>query len=330
MENKEKLYPVIFEPILKEIIWGGYDICPFKGIEDKEKRTIGESWEISHVDGNVSIVANGSLKGKSLDELISLYGAELMGKSVFDRFGSKFPLLIKFIDARDNLSIQVHPDDDLALKRHNSFGKTEMWYVVKATRDAKLYSGFKLQSNPDDYVERIKNDTIMDALSQYDVKEGDVFFLPAGRVHAIGAGCFVAEIQQTSNITYRIFDYNRTDKDGNKRELHTQEAKDAINYEVLDDYRTKYSRHKDEPVQLVKCKYFETNILDITKKMDRDLSCIDSFVVYICLKGQMDIIDNRNNSISIHQGQSILVPADTQSITIAPQSDCKILETYIG
>lgn len=330
MENKERLYPILFEPILKDIIWGGYDICPFKGIEDKEKRTIGESWEISHVEGNVSVVSNGVLKGKSLDDLITTYGSELMGRRVYDRFGNKFPLLIKFIDARDNLSIQVHPNDELAMKRHNSFGKTEMWYVVKATEGAKLYSGFKQKSDPDDYVERIKDDTIMDILAQYDVKEGDVFFLPAGRVHAIGAGCFVAEIQQTSNITYRIFDYNRTDKEGNKRELHTEEAKDAIDYQVLDDYRTDYPREKDKPVKIVACKYFETNILDITKNMNRDLSEIDSFVVYICMQGIMEIIDNNGYKISVHQGQSVLVPANTTSIAIHPQSDCRILETYIG
>lgn len=329
MENKETLYPIVFEPILKEIIWGGYDICPFKGIEDKDKRTIGESWEISHVDGNVSVVAQGNLKGKSLDDLINIYGAELMGKNVIERFGNKFPLLIKFIDARDNLSIQVHPDDKLAMERHNSFGKTEMWYVVKASEGAKLYSGFKLQSNPEDYVERINNDTIMDALARYDVKEGDVFFLPAGRVHAIGAGCFVAEIQQTSNITYRIFDYNRTDKDGNKRQLHTMEAKDAINYEVLEDYRTDYKKIKDEAIELVSCKYFETNILDITKDMSRDMSNIDSFVIYICMQGQMVLTDDKGNKIDLHQGQSILVPANTNSITISPLSNCKILETYI-
>lgn len=199
------LYPFTFKPILKKVIWGGSDICPFKGITPVENG-VGESWELSHVEGNYSIVDNGELEGKSLDELIRSYGKELLGKKVMERFGTTFPLLIKFIDARDNLSIQVHPDDELAKKRHNSFGKTEMWYVIKAEKGAGLYSGFSEQIDAEEYVKRVENNTIMDVLQRYDVNEGDVFFLPAGRVHAIGAGCFIAEIQQTSNITYRIYD----------------------------------------------------------------------------------------------------------------------------
>lgn len=211
------LYPFTFKPILKKVIWGGSDICPFKGITPVENG-VGESWELSHVEGNYSIVDNGELEGKSLDELIRSYGKELLGEKVMERFGTTFPLLIKFIDARDNLSIQVHPDDELAKKRHNSFGKTEMWYVIKAEKGAGLYSGFSEQIDAEEYVKRVENNTIMDVLQRYDVNEGDVFFLPAGRVHAIGAGCFIAEIQQTSNITYRIYDYNRKDANGNGRE----------------------------------------------------------------------------------------------------------------
>ena len=214
------LYPFTFEPILKKIIWGGSDICPFKGISPVQEG-IGESWELSHVEGNYSVVANGELKGQSLDDLIRTYGKQLLGEHVMEQFGTTFPLLIKFIDARDNLSIQVHPDDELAKKRHNSFGKTEMWYVVKATPDAALYSGFSQQIDAEEYVKRVENNTIMDVLQRYNVHEGDVFFLPAGRVHAIGSGCFIAEIQQTSNITYRIYDYNRKDANGKGRErLH--------------------------------------------------------------------------------------------------------------
>lgn len=324
----EQLYPLTFAPLLKEVIWGGSDIRPFKGLEPDDKK-IGESWEISHVDDNFSIVAEGALAGKNLDELIDLYGERLVGKSVQERFGHRFPLLIKFIDARDYLSIQVHPDDELGMKRHNSFGKTEMWYVINAAPKAKLYSGFAVQSSPEDYVRRIEEGTIVDALAEYEVRPGDVFFLPAGRVHAIGAGCFIAEIQQTSNITYRIYDYDRTDAAGNKRELHTELAKDAIDYRLEKDYRTAYTPVADQPVHLVECQYFETNLLDLTQPISRDWSELDSFVIYICMEGKVTLRDAQGNEVSLHQGQSVLVPAENPSLTLTPEGSVKLLETYI-
>ena len=324
----EQLYPLTFTPLLKEVIWGGSDIRPFKGLEPDDKK-IGESWEISHVDDNFSIVAEGALAGKNLDELIDLYGERLVGKSVQERFGHRFPLLIKFIDARDYLSIQVHPDDELGMKRHNSFGKTEMWYVINAAPKAKLYSGFAVQSSPEDYVRRIEEGTIVDALAEYEVRPGDVFFLPAGRVHAIGAGCFIAEIQQTSNITYRIYDYDRTDAAGNKRELHTELAKDAIDYRLEKDYRTAYTPVADQPVHLVECQYFETNLLDLTQPISRDWSQLDSFVIYICMEGKVTLRDAQGNEVSLHQGQSVLVPAENPSLTLTPEGSVKLLETYI-
>lgn len=319
----------IFKPILKKVIWGGSDICPFKGITPVQDK-IGESWEVSHVEDNISIVDNGPLEGKSLDDLIQLFGKQLLGEKVIKQFGTKFPLLIKFIDAQDNLSIQVHPDDALAKKRHNSFGKTEMWYVIKAAEGAALYSGFSEQIDADEYVKRVGNDTIMEVLQRYEVKEGDVFFLPAGRVHAIGAGCFIAEIQQTSNITYRIYDYNRKDADGNGRELHTELAKDAIDYTLYPDYRTPYEAHKDAPAPLVACKYFTTNLLDLDNTMERNFSAIDSFVIYICMAGSASLEDNKGNKLSVRQGQTVLIPADTDKITITPSPHTKLMETYIG
>ena len=322
------LYPFTFQPILKKIIWGGSDICPFKGITPVQEG-IGESWELSHVDGNFSVVAEGELAGKSLDELIQTYGKQLVGGQVMERFGTRFPLLIKFIDARDNLSIQVHPNDELAKARHNSFGKTEMWYVIKAAPGAALYSGFSKQIDAEEYVERVKNNTFMDVLQRYDVAEGDVFFLPAGRVHAIGAGCFIAEIQQTSNITYRIYDYNRKDANGNTRELHTELAKDAIDYTLYPDYRTHYKAHTNATVELADCKYFTTNLLDIDVTMTRDFSELDSFVVYICMGGSATLQDNKGNKLQIHQGQTVLIPADTTSVTLIPTPSAKFMETYI-
>lgn len=323
------LYPMTFKPILKKIIWGGSDICPFKGITPVEEG-IGESWELSHVEGNYSIVNNGDLEGKSLDELIRTYGKQLLGEKVMDQFGSTFPLLIKFIDARDDLSIQVHPNDELAMKRHNSFGKTEMWYVINAAEGAGLYSGFSQQIDAEEYVKRVGDNTIMDVLQRYEVSPGDVFFLPAGRVHAIGAGCFIAEIQQTSNITYRIYDYDRKDANGNGREPAYELAKDAIDYTMSPDYRTHYKAHTNATVELANCKYFTTNLLDLDTMMVRDFSELDSFVVYICMEGKASIRDNKGNEIFVHQGQTVLIPADTEVVTISPAPNAKFMETYIG
>lgn len=322
------LYPLTFKPILKSVIWGGSQICPFKGITPTEEG-VGESWELSHVDDNFSVVAEGELANKSLDELIKEYGKELVGGKIMERFGSRFPLLIKFIDARDNLSIQVHPDDELAKVRHNSFGKTEMWYVIKADKGASLYSGFSQQIDKEEYVKRVENNTIMDVLKKYDVSEGDVFFLPAGRVHAIGAGCFIAEIQQTSNITYRIYDYNRKDKNGNTRELHTELAKDAIDYTLYPDYRTHYKAHTNATVNLADCKYFTTNLIELDTVMVRDFEELDSFVVYICMEGSATLRDSNGYEIRIHQGQTALIPANNKTVAIIPAPKAKFLEAYI-
>ena len=323
------LYPMTFKPILKKIIWGGSDICPFKGITPVQEG-IGESWELSHVEGNYSVVDNGALEGKTLDELIRTYGKQLLGEKVVEQFGSIFPLLIKFIDARDNLSIQVHPDDELAKKRHNSFGKTEMWYVVDADKGAKLRSGFSEQITPKEYKERVLNNTITDVLQEYEIHPGDVFFLPAGRVHSIGAGSFIAEIQQTSDITYRIYDFNRKDANGKTRELHTDLAREAINYEVLDDYRTKYEPLKDEPVELVACPYFTTSLYDMTEEISCDYSELDSFVIFICMEGACVMKDNEGNELTVNAGESILLPATTQDVTITPVGgNVKLLETYV-
>ncbi len=323
-----KLYPLKFKPILKSIIWGGNEICKFKGITPVQEG-VGESWEISSVKGNVSVVANGELADKDLSEVIATYQERLVGKRNYEIFGTTFPLLIKFIDARDNLSIQVHPDDVLAKARHNSFGKTEMWYVINAAPGAFLYSGFEKQMTPDSYVKSIEDNTFIDSLAKHDIKKGDVFFLPAGRVHAIGAGTFIAEIQQTSDITYRIYDYNRKDANGNGRELHTELAKDAIDFKLYDNYKTAYTRKENQPVQLESCRYFTTNLLELTKDVTRDYSSVDSFVAYICMGGSCEIRDDKGNDLSIKQGETVLIPADTQNVMVCPQGNVLLLETYV-
>ena len=322
------MYPLKFEPILKQTLWGGDKIVPFKHLSDN-LTGVGESWEISGVEDNESVVANGPDKGLTLTDMVRKYRGELVGEENYARFGNKFPLLIKFIDAKQDLSIQVHPNDELAKKRHNSMGKTEMWYVIKATKDASLYSGFSKQIDADEYVKRVQDNTIMDVLQRYNVNEGDVFFLPAGRVHAIGAGCFIAEIQQTSNITYRIYDYNRKDANGNTRELHTELAKDAIDYTLYPDYRTHYKAHTNATIELANCKYFTTNLMDVDATMTRDFKDLDSFVVYICMEGKASLKDDKGNEIFVHQGQTVLMPADTKGVTISPAPKAKFMETYI-
>jgi mannose-6-phosphate isomerase len=322
------MYPLKFEPILKEIIWGGDEICRFKGIMP-ERTGIGESWEISHVKDNVSVVANGELKGKSLEELINVYGEKLLGKQVLEHFGTTFPLLIKFIDARDSLSIQVHPDDVLAKKRHNSFGKTEMWYIIRAAEGAFLYSGFAEAITPEKYVQSLEDDTFINYLQRHDVKPGDVFFLPAGRVHAIGAGCFIAEIQQTSNITYRIYDYNRKDAQGNPRELHTELAKDAIDYKVYSNYKLNYSPERKTVQPLVSCPYFTTELVEGKKGEETPFSQKDSFSIYICLEGNVQLIDNEGNSIEIKQGETALIPAEISNVVLKFNVDSRLLKTFI-
>ena len=322
------LYPLKFEPILKEIIWGGDEICRFKNLHT-QRSGIGESWEVSHVRNNVSVVAEGELKGKSLEELIETYRERLLGQKVIDRFGTTFPLLIKFIDAREPLSVQVHPNDVLAKERHNSFGKTEMWYVIQAAPGAYLYSGFARSMTPEEYVRSLEDDTFIDYLQRHEVKPGDVFFLPAGRVHAIGAGCFIAEIQQTSDITYRIYDYNRRDANGNPRELHTELAKDAIDFKVYSDYKFNYT-HRQQPLQpLVSCPYFSTNLIEgencnVIQKTPRD-----SFSIYICLEGSARLTDGKGYSVEVRQGETVLVPAENKLTALTFKEKGKFLETFI-
>ncbi len=322
------MYILKFDDILKSVIWGGNKIAPFKG-KTFTQESVGESWEISDVEGNVSVVKNGSDAGKNLDELIARDGAALLGKHVLERFGTTFPLLIKFIDARDNLSIQVHPDDTLARTRHNSFGKTEMWYVIDAEPGAGLYSGFSQEITPEEYVRRVADDTITDVLAFHPVKAGDVFFLPAGRIHAIGKGIFIAEIQQTSNITYRIYDYNRCGTDGKPRELHTELAKDAIDYRMYDDLLTKYKPVENEAVALVSCPYFTTSLLQGDQPMMRPVAEHDSFSIYICMGGKATLTDNNGYTVELSQGETCLIPAAIESVTITPAPHAVLLESYV-
>lgn len=323
------MYPLKFEPILKTIVWGGEKIAPYKGIATEQKH-IGESWELSGVKGNESIVVNGPLKGRSIASLVKEFKEELVGKHVYDNTGDEFPLLIKFIDAQGDLSIQVHPNDALAAARHNgSKGKTEMWYVVDAAPGAYLLAGLTKHITPDEYVAKVADGSITEVLARHEVHPGDVFFLPAGRIHAICSGCFIAEIQQTSDITYRIYDYGRLGLDGKPREVHTELAKDAIDYKVYDNYRTEYNPAKDEEIQVVSCPYFTTSILDLTLPYAKDLSELDSFMVLMCLEGS-GCIQVDGEELPVHQGETVLIPASADDLCLIPDACMKVLTSYIA
>ena len=324
------MYPLKFEPILKQTLWGGDKIIPFKHLNETLPN-VGESWEVSAVEGSESVVANGADKGYTLPEMVRKYKEELVGEANYARFGNKFPLLIKFIDAKLDLSIQVHPGDELAKKRHNSFGKNERWYVIAADKGAKLISGFAEEITPKEYKDRVHNGTFAEVLQTCAIEPGDVFYVPAGRVHGIGAGAFVAEIQQTSDITYRIFDYNRKDKDGKSRELHTSQAMDAINFsDVQDDFRTEYERIQNEPVEMVASPYFTTSVYDMTEEITCDYSELDSFVIFICVEGSCRLTDDNQNEITLRAGETVLLPAAVQEVTIVPEGQrVKLLETYV-
>lgn len=324
-----ELYPLTFEPIFKDKIWGGQKIKSVLGKDFGTLPNCGESWEISGVDGNISIVANGMLKGKDLKSIIDQYQEKLVGHKVYEKFGNEFPLLIKFIDANDDLSIQVHPDDALAQARHGGFGKTEMWYILQADEGAKLISGFNEKIDKATYLKYFNSGKLTELLKQVEVNDGDVFFLPAGRVHTIGRGLLLAEIQQTSDITYRIFDFDRVDDKGNKRELHVEQAIDAINFDFYGDPKTHYTDTPNKPVGIVDCEYFTVNKINCSTTMHREYAQIDSFVVLICTSGQGELhLDGSAHHIKA--GETVLIPAEEKGIRLETQNGFSLLESYIN
>ncbi|WP_373517553.1 type I phosphomannose isomerase catalytic subunit [Pricia sp.] len=320
------MYPLKFHPILKERLWGGTKL---KDVLNKpiESDITGESWELSGVEGDISVVSNGELSGTSLQQLINNRGEELLGKSVVERFGKEFPILIKFIDAKLDLSVQLHPDDKLARERHNSLGKTEMWYVMDADEGANLIVGFITDLTKEEYAESLKNDTLLDLLNYEKVGRGDTFFINTGKVHAIGAGVLLAEIQQTSDVTYRIFDFNRKDKNGNLRELHTEQALDAIDYKKKDDFKVAYGSDTNTVNRMVDCPYFKTDYLHLTENWKQDVSKRNSFTIFMCVSGSARI-DNENGTADIKKGETVLVPAMSKSLLITTEN-AELLEVTI-
>ena len=320
------IYPLKFKPILKERLWGGEKLNKVLGKPIASNIT-GESWELSTVSGDVSEVSNGELANTSFQVLINDYAEELLGKSVVDRFGKEFPILIKFIDAKQDLSIQLHPNDELAKKRHNSFGKTEMWYVMDANPGAELIVGFKNDVTKSEYSKSLEENTLLDLLNYEPVKEGDTFFINTGKIHAIGAGVLLAEIQQTSDVTYRVFDFNRKDKEGNLRELHTELALDAIDYQKKDDFKVKYTNKKDAKNLMVDCPYFKTNFLNLENDFIQDTLNRGSFTIFMCVDGE-GVVQTKSGEATIAKGETVLVPAAANSILIKT-AGAKFLEVTI-
>ncbi len=319
------LYPLKFNPILKSKIWGGQKL---KSILNKQSdaKNVGESWEISDVDGDTSIVSNGALEGKSLRYLLETFGSDLIGNKNYQVFGDKFPLLIKFIDAKEDLSIQLHPNDKLAAERHNSFGKTEMWYTVQADTDSKLIVGFNQDMTPEKYLSHLKDNSLTEILNFDSVKKGDTYFIEVGRVHAIGAGVLVAEIQQTSDITYRVYDWDRVDDQGNARELHNDLAIDAIDFNMPNNFRVNYSKEQNTPNSMVSCPYFTTNYIEVSGTIKKE-NIKDSFYIYMCVDGKAKITAYGKTEY-LNKGETLLLPASIESYEIQAEK-AVLLEVFV-
>ena len=335
------LYPLLFENNFRTVVWGGNNLKPMKGLAPDDE-CVGESWEVSAVPGAESVVKNGVFAGKKLSDLVDRYGESLLGSSVYEKYGKEFPILVKFLDAARDLSIQVHPGDELARARHGCFGKTEMWYVVKALPGAALYSGFNQAITPYEYEKRVEDGSICEVLQRHEVKAGDCFYIPSGRVHAICGGLLVAEIQQSSDITYRIFDYNRLGFDGKKRQLHVEEAKEAIDFKLYDNYKAAYENKINKPVPLVDTPFFVVKLLEINRAFHRKLYKYDSFVIYVCIEGDCIIKvkstnapfypDNYEREVHLAEGSSCLVPVECADYDVVPNNEAgatKLLEVYI-
>ena len=322
------LYPLQFTPIFKANIWGGTRLITDLG-KKTDMKPCAESWELSCVPDNISVVSNGFLQGNNLQELIEVYMGDLVGDRIYERFGTEFPVLIKFIDAQDDLSIQVHPDDRLAAERHGSYGKTEMWYVMDSGKDSSLIVGFNQAMDREKYMQALRDGKLKDIMNFEKVAPGDVFFMPAGRVHAIGKNILLAEIQQTSNLTYRIYDWDRVDATGKPRETHTELALDAIDYSLRDEYKTPYQKPSQGTAELVKCPYFTTNLVCLEQPTEKNYQNLDSFVIYICTSGACSIRWGTDENLNIRKGDTILIPAVLDRIRIEPAEPTELLEVFM-
>lgn len=322
------LYPLKFEPILKDKIWGGTRLKTMLYKEISDANCCGESWEVSGLVGDESMIINGFLAENNLNELLEIYMTELVGEKNYEKYGLGFPLLIKFIDAQDNLSVQVHPDDELAQRKYGQSGKTEMWHVIASEPGSGLYVGFNKTVCKAQFEEAIANGTVEDVLQFYPVQPGDTFMIPAGTVHAIGKGVLLAEIQQPSDITFRVFDWNRVDDEGNSRELHVQEALEAIDFDhQTDNFKVEYQPQLNKTVKLVRSQYFNTSLLEFDQPLSKSFVEIDSFVIYMCLDGQI-LLAYGDERERLETGEVVLIPAEMEEIQLLPARKSKVLEVY--
>lgn len=325
----KKLYPFKFMPIFKEKIWGGEKIRTELGLDFSPLPNCGEAWVLSGVRGSETIVSNGFLEGNSLNEILEVFMDDLVGEEVFDRSGEEFPILIKFIDSRDWLSIQVHPDDALAAKRRIGHGKTEMWYILDAEPGAELITGFNRTIDKDLYLEHLNSGKLKDILNYEKASKGDVFYMPSGRIHALGPGILLAEIQQTSDITYRIYDWDRVDERGRSRDLHTELALDAIDFNPVLNYRAGYRKTKNKTEMLVDSPYFAVNMLDLDRIVKKDYTLLDSFVVFVCTEGSV-LVHSEENKETLNKGETLLIPAVLDRLVLEPSGQCRILEVFVN
>ena len=324
------LSPLLFEPNLHTVVWGGHQLQPYKGLEPTAE-PIGESWEVSAVPSSTSIISNGEWKGRDLNAVIAEHPEEILGKAVNERFGGKLPLLVKFIDAERDLSIQVHPNDEMARREHGKMGKSEMWYIIKAEEGSHLYAGFRQEITPYEYQHRVADGTITDVLADHPVKAGDVFYLPAGRVHAICGGILLAEVQQSSDVTYRIYDYNRPGMDGKPRELHTELAAKALDYHVEKNYRTEYADTDNRAVQIIDTPYFDVRVMELSQTFHRNLIKYDSFVISMCIQGDCQLrVRSTGEEILLREGHSTLIPAAIADYDVTPlHARTRLLDAFI-
>ena len=324
------MYPLLFEPNLHPVVWGGSRLRPYKGLEANDE-PIGESWEVSAVPSSTSIISNGAWAGRNLVSVVSEHAEAILGKSVNQQYGGRLPLLVKFIDAKKDLSIQVHPNDEMAMREHGKMGKSEMWYVIKADEGSHLYAGFKQEITPEEYQKRVADGTITEVLADHKVKAGDVFYLPAGRVHAICGGILLAEVQQSSDVTYRIYDYNRPGMDGKPRELHTELAARALDYHVEANYRTEYVESSNKAIQIIDTPYFDVRVIEMSKPFHRDMMKYDSFVISMCMEGDCLIrVRSTNDEITLRQGYCTLIPAAIADYDVIPLNGMtRLLDAFI-
>ena len=322
------LYPLKFEPILKEKIWGGHILANHYGKNAAGLKNIGESWELSALAGDMSVVSNGFLAGNNIEEIIEVYMGDIVGDTVFEKYGNEFPLLIKLIEAKEDLSVQVHPGNEQARRLHNAYGKTEMWYILQSSKNAKIYTGFSKPLTRDQYLSALKRNTLKDIMNVEVAEPGDTFFTPAGRIHAIGAGIVLAEIQQTSDITYRIYDWGRTNEKGEPRELHTELALEAIDYSAAGKIKLTKTLTDNITETLVSNQFFNTNLIHFNEPVEKDYNMIDSFVIYLCTEGRFNIRYDSCTEI-VTKGETVLLPAMINEVVLDPGHEATLLEIYI-